>query len=85
MNLGTAVSHCLEVLGAGFRPSNRPIELEPITAEYIHGDTGIDGLEVFEPETPLQPEHAVDFIIEALAAAIADCQMSCVKMAGKDS
>jgi purine nucleosidase len=52
-----------------FAGCDRPIELEPITAEYIHGDTGIDGLEVFEPETPLQPEHAVDFIIEALAAA----------------
>ena len=52
-----------------FAGCDRPIELEPITAEYIHGDTGIDGLDVFEPETPLQPEHAVDFIIEALAAA----------------
>ena len=52
-----------------FAGCDRPIEFEPITAEYIHGDTGIDGLDVFEPETPLQPEHAVDFIMEALAAA----------------
>jgi purine nucleosidase len=52
-----------------FAGCDRPLELDPITAEYIHGDTGIDGIDVFEPETPLQPEHAVDFISEALAAA----------------
>ena len=42
----------------------RPMRREPITAEYIHGNTGIDGVDVFEPETPLQSGHAVDFIIE---------------------
>jgi purine nucleosidase len=42
---------------------------EAITAEYIHGDTGIDGVEVFEPRTPLQQRHAVDFIVETLLAA----------------
>ena len=47
----------------------RPIVLEPITAEYIHGNTGIDGVDVFEPDTPLQDSHAVDFIIETLLAA----------------
>ena len=44
----------------------RPMVRDPITAEYIHGDTGIDGIDVFEPETPLQKQHAVDFIIETL-------------------
>jgi len=44
----------------------RPMVREPITAEYIHGSTGIDGIDVFEPETPLQKQHAVDFIIETL-------------------
>jgi purine nucleosidase len=48
---------------------DRPLVLDPITAEYIHGNTGIDGVDVFEPETPLQEEHAVDFIIETLLAA----------------
>ena len=47
----------------------RPMVLEPITAEYIHGNTGIDGVDVFEPDTPLQDSHAVDFIIETLLAA----------------
>lgn len=47
----------------------RPMVQEPITAEYIHGNTGIDGVDVFEPDTALQQGHAVDFIIETLLAA----------------
>ena len=49
-----------------FAGCERPLQLDPITAEYIHGNTGIDGVHVFEPLTPLQEKHAVDFIIEAL-------------------
>jgi len=48
---------------------DRPMQREPISAEYIHGATGIDGLDVFEPATPLQEQDAVDFIIETLLAA----------------
>jgi len=47
------------------KPMQRPLR----TAEYIHGETGIDGIDVFEPGTPLQPQHGVDFIIETLLAA----------------
>ena len=39
------------------------------TAEMIHGATGINGIDVFEPETPLQSEHAVDYLIRTLLAA----------------
>jgi len=46
-------------------PLQRPLQ----TAEAIHGETGINGIDVFEPETPLQAAHAVDFIIETLLAA----------------
>ena len=46
-----------------------PLVRAAITAEYIHGGTGIDGLDVFEPTTVLQEIHAVDFIIEMLFAA----------------
>lgn len=46
-----------------------PMVREAITAEYIHGETGIDGVDVFEPETPLQDRHAVDFIIDTLLVA----------------
>jgi purine nucleosidase len=43
-----------------------PMIREAITAEYIHGDTGIDGIDIFEPVTPLQDDHAVAFIIDTL-------------------
>ena len=46
-----------------------PLQRSLQTAEAIHGDTGIDGIDVFEPETPLQEAHAVDFIVETLLAA----------------
>ncbi|MBU2675730.1 MAG: nucleoside hydrolase [Gammaproteobacteria bacterium] len=46
-------------------PMQRPLR----TAEIIHGETGINGIDVFEPVTPLQSRHAVDFIIETLLAA----------------
>ncbi len=52
-----------------FAGRDRPLRRDPITAEYIHGDTGIDGIDVFEPATPLQAQNAVDFIIETLLAA----------------
>ena len=48
---------------------DRPMVRELLTAEKVHGKTGIDGIEVFEPETPLQERHAVDFIVETLRAA----------------
>ncbi|MGI9219962.1 MAG: nucleoside hydrolase [Woeseiaceae bacterium] len=46
-------------------PLKRPL----ITAEAVHGATGVNGIDVFDPETPLQSMHAVDFIIETLLAA----------------
>ena len=46
-------------------PMRRPL----LTAEMIHGKTGINGIEVFEPKTPLQSEHAVDYIISTLLNA----------------
>jgi len=46
-------------------PMLRPLR----TAEMIHGKTGINGIEVSEPVTPLQSQHAVEFIIDTLLAA----------------
>lgn len=48
---------------------DRPMVREPITAEAIHGRTGIDGLDVFEPTTPLRPGHAVDYLVETMLGA----------------
>jgi purine nucleosidase len=39
-----------------------------VTAEYIHGRTGLDGAELPEPAIPLADGHAVDAIIAALRA-----------------
>jgi purine nucleosidase len=52
-----------------FSGCDKPMLRDAITAEYIHGNTGIDGVDAFEPETPLQAQHAVDFIIETLLGA----------------
>jgi purine nucleosidase len=46
-----------------------PLERRLKTAEAIHGSTGVNGIDVFEPQTELQTQHAVDFIIETLFAA----------------
>ncbi len=36
------------------------------TAEYVHGPTGIDGLEAPDPVTPLQGQHAVNFLVDKI-------------------
>jgi len=45
-------------------PMTRPL----VTAEHVHGKTGLDGPVLWEPQMPLQPAHAVDFIIDTLRA-----------------
>ena len=47
----------------------KPIERDLVTAEYVHGLEGIDGAPIFNPNIPLQKQHAVDFIIETLHSA----------------
>lgn len=48
---------------------DKPMRFDLITAENVHGKTGIDGVEIYEPAMPLQDQHAVDFIIETLLHA----------------
>jgi len=45
---------------------SRPMVRDLVTAENVHGETGIDGMDVTTPVAPLQSQHAVDFIIETL-------------------
>ncbi len=52
-----------------FAGCDRPMVRELITAEKVHGNTGIDGVDVVDPATPLQKQHAVDFIVDTLRAA----------------
>lgn len=48
---------------------SKPMQRELITAEKVHGKTGIDGIEIVEPELPLEDQHAVNFIVEILKSA----------------
>lgn len=52
-----------------FAGCSRPMVNDLITAEVVHGGTGIDGVDIYEPAMPLQEQHAVDFIIETCLAA----------------
>ncbi|MEM6461808.1 MAG: nucleoside hydrolase [Pseudomonadota bacterium] len=49
-----------------FAGAETPMERPLVTAEYIHGKTGLDGPELPEPQMPLQPAHGVDFIVETI-------------------
>lgn len=52
----------VRVFAGADRPLNRPL----VTAEHVHGKTGLDGPVLDEPTLKLQEQHAVDFIIETL-------------------
>lgn len=52
----------MKVFAGAQRPLVRPL----VTAEYVHGKTGLDGPNLPEPSMPLQTTHAVDFLIETL-------------------
>ena len=52
-----------------FAGCDRPMARTLVTAEHVHGKTGLDGADLPEPEMPLQDAHAVDWIIETLRAA----------------
>ena len=54
----------IKIYAGADAPLVRPL----VTAEHVHGKTGLDGPELFEPSFPLQDGHAVDFIIETLMA-----------------
>lgn len=49
-----------------FAGAVRPLVRELVTAEYVHGKTGLNGPDLPEPTMPLQQQHAVDFIVETL-------------------
>ncbi|NTS32856.1 nucleoside hydrolase [Phyllobacterium sp. BT25] len=49
-----------------FAGADRPLLRPLITAEHVHGKTGLDGPDLPVPTMPLQTQHAVDFIIETL-------------------
>ena len=63
-----------KVFAGAVRPLVRPL----VTAEHVHGRTGLDGPVLTDPKMPLQKQHAVDFIIETLMAREAGTVTLCV-------
>lgn len=47
----------------------RPMRRTLVTAEHVHGDTGLNGPELPAPKIELQPQHGVDYIIDTLMNA----------------
>ncbi|MGL4405851.1 MAG: nucleoside hydrolase, partial [Notoacmeibacter sp.] len=46
--------------------ASRPLLRKLVTAEYVHGKTGLDGPDLPDPTMPLQAQFGVDFIIDTL-------------------
>ncbi len=46
-----------------FAGRDAPLRRKLVTAEHVHGKTGLDGIPLPEPTLPLQQQHGVDFII----------------------
>ncbi|MGL4296368.1 MAG: nucleoside hydrolase, partial [Aestuariivirga sp.] len=46
----------------------RPMVRSLVTAEEVHGKTGLDGPVLAEPTMALQDRHAVDYLVETLMA-----------------
>lgn len=49
-----------------FAGCDRPMRRTLVTAEHVHGKTGLDGIALPDPVMPLAEGHAVDFLIETL-------------------
>ncbi|MFW2586782.1 nucleoside hydrolase [Sagittula sp. SSi028] len=47
----------------------RPLGRTLVTAEHVHGKTGLDGPVLPEPTMPIKDQHGVDYIIDTLRAA----------------
>jgi len=62
-----------------FAGCDAPLIRPLVTAEHVHGKTGLDGIDLPKPKTPLQPAHAADFMIETVrqepAGAVTICAL----------
>jgi purine nucleosidase len=64
----------IKVYAGAIRPLLRPL----VTAEHVHGRTGLDGPVLPDPTMSLQKQHAADFIIETLMTSEAGTVTLCV-------
>jgi purine nucleosidase len=44
----------------------RPMRRRLVTAEHVHGPTGLDGPQLLPPTMPVQEQHGVQYLIETL-------------------
>lgn len=71
--LERTLHNALTVCELGGRPDlpvhagcDRPLKGALVTAEHVHGASGLDGIELPAPTMQPAPGHAVDFLIETL-------------------
>lgn len=62
---------------AVFAGCEAPLQRKLVTAEHVHGKTGLDGPQLADPVMALQDQHGVDFIIETLRREPADTVTLC--------
>lgn len=56
----------------------RPLGRDLVTAEHVHGKTGLDGPDLPDPQMPLQDQHGVNFIVETLREEVSGTVTLCV-------
>ncbi|MGB6117351.1 MAG: nucleoside hydrolase [Mesorhizobium sp.] len=61
-----------------FAGAMRPLVRTLVTAEEVHGKTGLNGPQLPEPTMTLQPEYAVDWIVDTLMAEESGSVTLCV-------
>ena len=49
-----------------FAGCDAPLSRKLVTAEHVHGKTGLDGITLPDPTMRLQDQHGVDFLIDTL-------------------
>ena len=60
-----------------FAGCSRPLVRQLVTAEHVHGKTGLDGADLPAPTISLQNQHGVDWTIETLLSAKDDSITIC--------
>ena len=55
-----------------FAGQDKPLARPLVTAEHVHGSTGLDGTDLPPPQTPVQDMPAVTFLIESIREHPAD-------------
>ncbi len=60
-----------------FAGCDAPLSHPLVTAEHVHGKTGLDGPPMTDPTMPLQDQNGVDFIVETLRAEVSGTVTLC--------